>query len=404
MPDSMIPRSNDDSEEPISRHQFVLRYFEEHDLPNRYWRATKREKQRMLDAAVEATRYHRKALIRLLKRLRDGLGRIATRPGRPRYSEAARAALVELWELMGCPSERKLKGSLPVWTAAMQRCGTLHIADEVVAELHQMSSATMGRIIRERPSARKRYSKRAQPRNHVQAATPLRAWDEWENTVPGEVQVDTVFHAGGQGGGGHLYSVTVTEPFSGWSVARAILSLSARDVVPALDRLFRQSPVPWVSIHTDNGAEFLNRSFPRWAKSHGIEHTRGRPGKSDDQAYIENANRMFSRALVGDLRYEGREAMDLINETYEVGANLTNFFMANTRLTEKVPKQNGRRGFTLRYDAARTPYARLCEAGVLDADKLRGLDARFASMNPVELMAERELLRDRLWELGRHTR
>ncbi len=403
MSESIIPApSPDDDERVISRAEYVARYFAEHDLPRAYWRAGKAERTEILNDAVKALCYNRKSLIRLIWRLRESAGSVAKRPGRPPvYSEAARTALSALWDLMDRPSERKLKGSLPEWIGGMRRAGELAIPDSVADELLAMSSATLGRIVRASRPARSRSGRRARPHNRVQAATSLRTWAEWKGVQPGEVQIDTVFHAGGTGGEGHLYTLAVIDPYSGWTDAEAIDSLAQKHVMPALDRLRRRSPFKWTAIHTDNGAEFLNRSTVNWCNTHGIERTRGRPGKSGDQAVVENANRRFVRHLVGDVRYEGADARDALNELYAVTRNLVNFFTATTRLEEK--KRTGR-NIRRRYDEPRTPYKRLLESGRIERNVERGLKARFVKMNPAALARKREKLRDRVWELRRRYR
>jgi transposase InsO family protein len=405
MPDPIIPaHAAGSGDKVISRAEFRDRYLFEHDLPGRYWEASEDEKGRILDAAVAATNYHRKSLIRLFGDMRRGVQRRSGSGRPPIYSQDARSVVADLWDEMGHPSERKLKGSVRPWAEAMVRHGELEVSGEVLDELSRMSASTMRRAILTLRPARKRQPKRARPQSEVQAATPLRTWPEWRDATPGEVQIDTVFHAGGQGGGGHLYSVTVIEPFSGWIAARAIASLSATNVVRAIDDLRRKSPAPWVSIHTDNGAEFMNRSLRRWAGAHDIEHTRGRPGKSNDQAHIEHANQRFVRALVGDHRYEGAKALEVIDAIYDVGADLENFFMANVRMIEKVPSKTGRRAPTRRYDKAQTAFVRLCRSGAIETHTLRGLEARFTSLNPVALSGEHERLLDRLWGLARYSR
>ncbi len=121
------------------------------------------------------------------------------------------------------------------------------------------------------------------------------------------MQLDTVFHVGGTGGGGHLYTLSVIDLYSGWLDAEAIDSLAQRHAMRALDQLRRRSASRWTSIHTDNGAEFLNHGVEHWCRTHEITRTRGRPSKSSDQARIENANRIFVRSMAGE-----RSTVDLL--------------------------------------------------------------------------------------------
>ena len=110
MSEFIIPEPySDDAGRLIPRSEYVARYLAEHDLPRSYWNATKLERTAILNRAVDALRYHRKSLIRLFGRLRDGAVTIAKHAGRsPVYSEAAKDALCTLWELMDRPSERNV--------------------------------------------------------------------------------------------------------------------------------------------------------------------------------------------------------------------------------------------------------------------------------------------------------
>ena len=50
---------------------------------------------------------------------------------------------------------------------------------------------------------------------------------------------------------------------------------------------------------TDNGSEFLNAVLICFCKEHGIEFTRSRPFRKNDQAWIEQKNGAVVRRLVG---------------------------------------------------------------------------------------------------------
>lgn len=98
----------------------------------------------------------------------------------------------------------------------------------------------------------------------------------------------------------------------------------------------------------------------------------GRPGKSNDQAHAENANKTFVRKLVGDHRYEDSRARDLLNGLYAVQRSISNFFEARQRPIGK--RHNGRRT-TRMYDEARMPDVRLLNFGCVDQDEQEALCA-----------------------------
>ena len=174
--------------------------------------------------------------------------------------------------------------------------------------------------------------------------------------------------------------------------------------MPGIDRIRRACPFPWIAMHTDNGSEFLNHFAVNWCRTHNIRQTRGRPGKSDDQAYAENANRHYVRRLVGDFRYEGPEALDVLNDLYRVTGDLANFFKARLRRVDDSGDPSNRRAAARRYDKPKTPFVRLLESDVLARQTELGLDARASRLNPFKLRRQRDELLEKLWKLGRSTR
>jgi hypothetical protein len=55
-------------------------------------------------------------------------------------------------------------------------------------------------------------------------------------------------------------------------------------VVEALEHLRTSMPFPLLGIDTDNGSEFLNERLLAYCEKHGIEFTRSRPYRKNDQA------------------------------------------------------------------------------------------------------------------------
>ena len=305
-----------------------------------------------------------------------------------------------LAEKMGV-SERKIAGAMPRWTPLAAKLAPPHLLDRVLHDLRTMSSATIGRYIRKDGLKRPRSPRKQRPQTRCQLATPVRIWDDWQDLHPGEMQVDSVAHAGGRGGGGHLWTITVIDVYSGWVDAEAIDGLTQEQVAEALDRMMERTPFAWFSVRTDNGSEFLNDVVIGWCDKHGIARTRGRPGKSNDQAYVENANKTFVRALAGDQRYTGKRARNTLNALYAVGRSRVNFFEARQRIVEKA--RNGRRS-TRRYGPAQIPDVCLAESGRLTDDEREALNDTLAELDLEELLDAQEKLLDRLWKVARQTR
>ena len=73
------------------------------------------------------------------------------------------------------------------------------------------------------------------------------------------------------------------------------------------------------------------------------------PGKSNDQAHVENANKTFVHALAGDQRYTGERARNLLNAFYGTGRSIANFFEA--RESERPPGTSNSRGAVVKTES-----------------------------------------------------
>ena len=59
------------------------------------------------------------------------------------------------------------------------------------------------------------------------------------------------------------------------------------------------------ALDVDNGSEFVNDKLIEYCLSRGIELTRSRPYRKNDQAWIEQKNGAIVRKLLGYRRFEG---------------------------------------------------------------------------------------------------
>ncbi len=65
------------------------------------------------------------------------------------------------------------------------------------------------------PSTRSRDGVGTKPGSLLKSQIPVRTWAQWDDAVPGFVEIDTVFHDGGNRGGGHAFTLTVTDIATG---------------------------------------------------------------------------------------------------------------------------------------------------------------------------------------------
>jgi hypothetical protein len=116
-------------------------------LVERYAGGSRRERGLILDEFVAVTKFHRKHATRLLKGGSRGRSS-GPRPARRIYNDAAREALIVLWEASDRICGKRLRPLVPVMLEAMERHGHLQLIAEVRTGLLAMSAATMDRALR----------------------------------------------------------------------------------------------------------------------------------------------------------------------------------------------------------------------------------------------------------------
>ncbi|MCK9485426.1 MAG: transposase family protein [Dehalococcoidia bacterium] len=346
----------------------------------RYRRASRDEKGRILDDFCTDTGLHRKAAIRLLARQQRPRARPAGRPAL--YSGAATAALVRVWESADRPCGKLLVGVMAEHVAALERHGELRLSEEVRAELLRMSAATIDRRLRRTRTDGRRQPWRASPSPAgLKAEVPVRTWAEWEGAAPGELQGDLVLHCGETTAGRYLATFVTTDAATGWLGLQPLRSLSPYRVRDGLGLVERGLPVPWRSLHTDNGGEFINHVVVPWCREHGVQLSRGRSYRKNDQARVEQKNWIAVRRRIGYDRYEGEHTYQALRELMPLLELQFNYVRPVRRL---VGKERAGSRTRKRYDAPLTPYRRMLAAGLPD-DVAARLEAQYLAINPVDL-------------------
>ena len=129
----------------------------------------------------------------------------------------------------------------------------------------------------------------------------------------------------------------------------------------------------------------------------GVEFTRCRPYRKNDQAWVEQKNGAVVRHTVGYRRYEGLEAAAALATLYRSLRLCVNFFQPSFKLAEK--SRDGAR-VKKRYHPPATPYQRLV-ADVRTCEEVRlRVQAVYASLDPVRLLSEIRAGQQRLVEVA----
>jgi len=187
---------------------------------------------------------------------------------------------------------------------------------------------------------------------------PVRTWADWTEDRPGFCEIDLVDHSGGQimRGREHAWTLCFTDVKTGWTECVAVRNKAQVHVFSAIRRVRRRLPFPLLGIDSDSGSEFINDQLYRYCLREQITFTRGRAGRKNDNAYVEQKNWSVVRRAVGYGRYDSPEQLALLDALYTQLRLYVNFFLPVMKLKEK--ERLGSKVKRL-YDDPQTPYARL---------------------------------------------
>src|SRR5580704_14764369 len=144
-----------------------------------------------------------------------------------------------------------------------------------------------------------------------------------------------------------------------WTEAAPLVVRESGVVVQTLERVRIGLPFALRALDVDNGTEFVNDKLIEYCPNHGIELTRSRPYRKNDQAWIEQKNGAVVRKLLGYRRFEGLAAARAITRLYAASRLFVNFFQPSFKLADK--QRDGAK-VTKRSHPPLTPCERLLQS------------------------------------------
>ncbi len=373
----------------------------------RYQRAGKGQKGKILDEFVQTTQYSRWHASRLLRHygrkerfsekkiMRVTLTGRKGRVGRRRYyCEETVRVLTKVWKVMDYICGKRLRPVLSEVVERLERFGEISCDAEIRRKLSQISPATIDRVLR---AERKKYELKG--RSHTKPGTllkhqiPIRTFSEWDDARAGFTELDLVGHDGGVAAGDFCQTLDVTDIATTWTETEGVRNKAEVHVFAAIQEVKVRLPFDLLGIDCDNGGEFINHTLEKYCRKEEITFTRSRPGKKNDNCYVEQKNWSVVRRAVGYARFDTDEQLDLLNELYRHLRLYTNFFMPSMKLIER--ERIGSR-VRKKYDAAQTPYTRVLASPHISDEVKQKLRNQYEALNPAELKRQIEHLQSKL--------
>ena len=243
--------------------------------------------------------------------------------------------MILIWEAADRICGKRLKAALPHLVEATERHGHLDLDPRVRERLLSASAATLDRLlqpIRTPGSRRFRRRRNQSPGRNI----PVRTFADWNAPLPGFLGIDLVVYHGGFLWGSMIHSLVATDICTGWTEAVPLLGREQALVVAGLEAIASQLPFPVLGINSDNDRVFINDTLTQYCVERGIEFTRSRPYRKNDQAWIEQKNGAVVCHFVGHERHSGSVAGKTMAHLYGAVRQYVNYFQPSFKLVEKL--------------------------------------------------------------------
>lgn len=355
----------------------------------------KRKKRGMLIKQLsQSLHMHEKSISRSMKRLQMRSRTTTKNRGRSEiYGADVDAALVQVWEAMGCPcAENMPSTSIDEYVSYFIAANDWGCGDAVTNKLLRMSEGTkklrIASFRKKKGMLRGRSTTVSSP---LKGMIPIRKSHTWQYLPAGFVQTDSVAHCGDLLTGDVVYSIGCVDFATYWSEYTAQWNKGQEATRQSLQAIQERFPFGWKELHPDTGNEFINYHVHRWSKDAGIEMTRSEPYKKNDNMCIEERNNSIARKHLGYTRLDDRSFVLLASEILRIACLLHNHFRPVRRMVSKI--RIGAKWKRTFEKQSRTPYQRVLESTDVPEEAKLQLRTCHAKLNPLELKQQLDTLK-----------
>ena len=356
------------------------------NLRKRYIGSNKSEKAMILDEFCSTSGYHRKHAIRMFgQKIKELHPKVRHKRGRKTVYEPSQLLepLRRIWMATDQMCSKRLKSALPIWLPYYESAhGSMD--SSIREQLLAISESTIDRLLKPERDQIPRRLCGTKPGSLLKNQIPIKT-DQWNEQEPGFVEADLVAHCGTSLMGDFIWSLTLTDIYSGWTENRALWNKGAQGVITQIQNIEENLPFSILGFDCDNGSEFLNHHLIRYFQKRPVpvQFTRSRPYHKNDNAHVEQKNWTHVRQLLGYYRLEDKSLCEEINQVYKNECSLLrNYFYPAMKL---IDKQRIKSKIKKIHDKAKTPYQRLMASKDVSKEKKKQLTEVYDSLNPFEL-------------------
>jgi len=187
----------------------------------RYKYATRAQKKNILDEFCSTCGYNRKYAIRLLNSKNKSTPKKISKRGRKKFYHDPLIAqvLTDIWVATNLACAKRLKAMIPLFLPHYKK---YILSKEIKEKLLKISPATIDRLM---ATTRNKFAKKGlattKPGSIIKKQIPIKT-NQWNETIPGFIEADTVAHCGNTVAGMFVYSLNCVDIASGWTEQRAV--------------------------------------------------------------------------------------------------------------------------------------------------------------------------------------
>lgn len=361
------------------------------EIRERYFDASRTAKAHILNEFCKVCGYNRKYAIRLLNSTSKKNNFLPSKSrGRPKiYDDLDLFEFLKtLWESTNYICSKRLKASIPFWLPHYEVTFNVELSEKTKYHLLNISHSTIERLL---APLRSKFMKiglsTTKPGTILKKQIPIKT-DQWDETVPGYLEADTVAHCGNSVVGMYVHSVNTVDIATGWTEQRAVWGKGETGVLKAIKHIEQSLPFKLKGFDSDNGGEFLNWHLLKYLqkRKRPVQYTRSREYHKNDNAHIEGKNWTHIRQYLGYHRFDDFSYVELLNALYTTEWRLYfNFFIPSVKLLEK--KRVGS-SIKKKHDLPKTPFKRVLEAAATSRNVKQQLHNQYQNLNPFLLLRE----------------
>ena len=244
------------------RMELRMKYCE--TVYQRYHKASKESKVRILDELCKVCEYNRKYAISKLNSMRDKKKSQVhqKRKRKKRYGYEVLSIVEEVWKTANYPWSVRLKEIIRLWMPWIKR--RYRITPQIEKKLLSISASTIDRDLKQKKNKlKRRIYGRTKPGTLLRHKIPVKT-EHWDVKRPGFEEADLVPHSGESGFGEFIYSLNLTDISTQWVETQAVMGKGQIGVLDAIEKISQRLPFKLLGIDSDNVLNLESSFFFRY--------------------------------------------------------------------------------------------------------------------------------------------